>query len=337
NHFIDNNQDMISNEELLNSVDQTNSNEVEEETYESSAMAQPSIFFRIKARLIPQNKTTSSKNLPIEERTLDQTTCIRSLCGVLMHKISKGKIISHIAGLGKDTIVLVKGKTTMESIILDENFKEKNNFCKCGKCRSVVVTHDRCIILLHDEGIDIYKENGNWQRRIERPKGLRCVNIAMNNYYSELIVADTKTNTIVYIDYNTGEVNHKTQAQPPIFAECSEGENIAVNQNNDLIVSSMEKKSVTGYNSRGVQILQYTGEGVNMLSSPAGICVDKNNNIIVADTKKDNVQLLSQDGTFQKILLSSREGLQCPCSVAVTNDGYLLVGNRVGDIFRVKY
>ena len=59
--------------------------------------------------------------------------------------------------------------------------------------------------------------------------------------------------------------------------------------------------------------------------------------VILIDGQNKNVQLLDRQGRLKRILLSDTDGLRCPRTVTLDDDGFLWIGNDEGKIYVLKY
>lgn len=60
---------------------------------------------------------------------------------------------------------------------------------------------------------------------------------------------------------------------------------------------------------------QWTFENENVLKRPFGISADNKDNVYVVGSETNNVVIISPDGQKYKELLTTRDGLDYPCSV----------------------
>lgn len=82
----------------------------------------------------------------------------------------------------------------------------------------------------------------------------------------------------------------------------------------------------------------YSGKGGKKDFKPNGVCCDAENNILVADSASHAVHILTQDGKFIRFLLTKKEGLVYPFSVAMFRE-VLWVGGYYGlvKVFKVRH
>ena len=77
------------------------------------------------------------------------------------------------------------------------------------------------------------------------------------------------------------------------------------------------------------------------LAGPLGICVDTEDSIMVCDYNSNNVHVVCADGIKSHILLTSKDGIKSPLSVAYRHtDHSLIVGSFMVDTlftYKVKH
>ena len=90
-----------------------------------------------------------------------------------------------------------------------------------------------------------------------------------------------------------------------------------------IFVSDWSTRTITCMTVDGDVVYQYND---NALGRPRGLYCDSGDNILVCGSLSNNVQVITADGKKNRTLLSSRDGLQLPCSIAYRDsDDTLLV------------
>ena len=117
---------------------------------------------------------------------------------------------------------------------------------------------------------------------------------------------------------------------------------VTVNANKDIIVSEWAKGNdhVVALTSDGKMKWRYHGPVTVQLERPFvpnALATDKYCQILIADSHNRAVHLVDKDGHFIKLLLTERNGLGEPWSVAVDSEGYLWVGDTEGTVRVYKY
>ena len=105
----------------------------------------------------------------------------------------------------------------------------------------------------------------------------------------------------------------------------TEPDYIAVNKSGDKIfVSDSNTDTVTCMSVDGRVIYAYKNDSMR---APSGLLCDSEDNILVCSERCHNVQVLRADGKRHSTLLTTRDGLKDPYSIAYrTSDNTLLVG-----------
>ncbi|KAH3842473.1 E3 ubiquitin-protein ligase TRIM71-like [Dreissena polymorpha] len=117
---------------------------------------------------------------------------------------------------------------------------------------------------------------------------------------------------------------------------------VAVNANKDIIVSEWAKGNdhVVALTGDGKMKWKYHGPTTLELKDqfvPNAIACDKYCQVLIADSHNRAIHLVDRDGHFIKLLLTEKEGLGEPWSVAVDSENFLWVGDTEGNIKVYKY
>ena len=92
-----------------------------------------------------------------------------------------------------------------------------------------------------------------------------------------------------------------------------------------IVVSDVGQSAIIGINHAGRHVFQYKPEGNKALKRPQGACVDVIGNLFVADFGNNRVQLLSNDGSFQRHVLGSESGLEKPVAIRVSGSNRMII------------
>ena len=91
-----------------------------------------------------------------------------------------------------------------------------------------------------------------------------------------------------------------------------------------IYVSDYNTATVTCMLQNGSVVFQYTDPD---LVRPRGVCVDIKDNIMACGKESNNVHVIRADGTKSHILLTSKDGIKSPCSIAYRHtDDTLIIG-----------
>ncbi|CAH1797088.1 unnamed protein product [Owenia fusiformis] len=181
--------------------------------------------------------------------------------------------------------------------------------------------------------VHVYSKDGTHSRDIRIPSLGKCRGLVVNSR-GELVICDTCTKNVYHVESATSKILTKSNLgtlNRPLY--------VAVNSKDVVLVSDIDGHCVVGMTRDGNELFRYgtLGNGQNQLYHPWGLCTDRANNIIVADSRNHRVHLLSPDGKFIKYLLQASDGLERPYAVAVDKEGQLLVGDNKGYIWHIKY
>ena len=184
-----------------------------------------------------------------------------------------------------------------------------------------------------DKCVKIFSQDDRLIRKIGNflcPCGV-CVNQA-----GEIVVTDFFSNTVQFINKDGQKLRHfdfRTRTD-----QYSTGASrVVCDSENRVIISDMSNKCVKVFNKNGK--LLHTMNHADELVSPQGVCVDRNNHIVVADLSSHQVSLHSPDGHYSHIILAKAQGMKDPTGVAMSRTGLLAVTQaKVGVVktFSVK-
>ena len=79
------------------------------------------------------------------------------------------------------------------------------------------------------------------------------------------------------------------------------------------------------------------GSGKGQLDQPMGAIIDNFNNILVADSRNHRIQLISDEGKFEKSILTKEDGLKLPMALWADTSGYLYIAEYQGNIKIFRY
>ena len=100
-------------------------------------------------------------------------------------------------------------------------------------------------------------------------------------------------------------------------------EYISTDHKNRILVSNTDDGCVTVYNEDGVEMFSFPAATDQRKLKPQGLCVDDEDNILVADEDSKSVLLYDSRGQFLKKLVGVKGDPYC---VALFSDSYLAVG-----------
>ncbi len=115
---------------------------------------------------------------------------------------------------------------------------------------------------------------------------------------------------------------------------------IGINSQGSIYLSAHNENCIYEFTPLGQQLARYGrwgSSGAGDLYWPRGLCIDACDNVIIADTHNDRLQMLSPTGSFTLLQTPDSEPVTSPCDVAVTNDGYLLVLQKCGAVRVYEY
>ncbi|CAH1793665.1 unnamed protein product [Owenia fusiformis] len=196
--------------------------------------------------------------------------------------------------------------------------------CMQGNLYAAIDCNNKCI--------SIYNHNLVHQKNIgkfQRPCGI-CEAPGKG-----LLVVDNTDKCVYLVDYNDGKILAtigKGHLTDPLF--------VTINSNSTVFISDYGAHCVKGFTMQGEEVNKYgtQGGGPDQLNVPSCVCIDPDNNLIIADQHNHRVVLVDENCKFIKYLLEPEDGMKYPQSVIINNEGDLTVGaESSGDLFVIRY
>lgn len=196
-----------------------------------------------------------------------------------------------------------------------------------GKPISVETTADGDVVFSRDRrSVCVYSSSGQPRRTLKdglsRPCGVCC-----GGPDRQLYVLDYASRTVSRYasDYSRSGVIRLQ------YDRASVWDRLAVSSTGNLYVCSYTDNCVYEFTACGQRLAaagRWGSGGAGDLYWPRGMCIDTHDNVIVADTHNDRLQLLSASGDWT--VLTPDVALAAPTDVAVGQDGTLLVLEKAG-------
>ena len=144
-----------------------------------------------------------------------------------------------------------------------------------------------------------------------------------------MIVCDVGDKTINVLSPDGTELLQSFSAP-----HCDDSPSFSVYYQNTFYVFYHGTHCVKVFDKEGVFLYDIgsEGSGDGQMIHPAGLTIDKFNNLIVCDRGNGRLQVFEIDGKF---VHSVNEGMKEPCSVAATKDGLVLVCDFIKNCIRV--
>ena len=188
---------------------------------------------------------------------------------------------------------------------------------------SVAFTASDDVIVIHKEGFSkpsemfLFTEHGQFIKHISQHliDPLR-VSVRTDGH---MIVYDWGDKSVKVLSPDGTEL-----LQPFSAPDCDYFPLFAVYHQDMFFVSYAWAHCVKVFSKEGVFLYDIgsEGSGDGQLKQPAGLSIDKFNNLIVCDSGNSRLQVFSLDGKFVN---SVNEGLKVPYCIAINKDGNLLV------------
>ena len=179
--------------------------------------------------------------------------------------------------------------------------------------------HDGLIYISneHTESVKAYTMNGEYIKSIGE-KYFTCPSGLDFDSKGNIVMSDAEKATLTIHTPDNHRLNkfafaHFYPNVPcPYFVAC--------NSEDSIIASDYRNNMVKAFTSSGRELFC-----IEDLNCPRGICVDKDDNILIAEGDAHRVSLYSPYGKFLQYVLTEDDGLQYPMSVEIDQNQRVLV------------
>lgn len=155
--------------------------------------------------------------------------------------------------------------------------------------------------------------------------------VSLRNETSAKVVKMTSQGEIV-------RESQRDRGNQPLY---SDPDKIAVNSVGDVVVLDWATKCVISVDIYGRYRFKYNGRikrKVNCeIFTPTDLVCDKYDNILICDCDNSAVHMLDRHGQFLRFLVSVENGVSCPCSLALDEEGQLWLGEMNGQVHVIEY
>ena len=234
-----------------------------------------------------------------------------------------------IAQSEKTGSIAVADYEKQEVLLFDWRLTSLKTTLKMGKTkpRSVAFTKFFDVIVVHEESpksskMSVFTEGGQFVKDISDKLINNPCSVSVGAD-GKLIVCDSRDISVKVLSPDGTEL-----LQTFKVPNCDAFPWFAIYHREKYFVSYRMACCVKVFSKEGVPLYDIEGW------SPAGLAVDKFNNLIVCDTGNKTVKVFTPHGEF----LNSFQGFNessCPCSVAVTRDGDIMVSDVKGKCIQV--
>ena len=204
-----------------------------------------------------------------------------------------------------------------------------------GKAIAAVCPANGDIVFSRDKhSICIYDEKGKHKKALKdnlSKPGSLCISPDHHLY-----ILDYQLKTVTKYDSSYARVGHVKLH----YGKASIWDKIAVTSQGNVYLSSYAENCVYEFTAEGERLATYGRWGSTLAGDlywPRGLCVDGHDNVILADTNNDRVQLLSPRGTWTLLKPPEGQKLKSPTDVAVDGGGQLLVLEKGGCVKVFEY
>jgi len=184
---------------------------------------------------------------------------------------------------------------------------------------SVAFNRSGGVTICDSAGIFCYTECGQFIKNIsnEHLITLEDMTIACDG---RMLVCDSGDNEVKVLSNDGTELLQSFSAPG-----CDEYPWLALCHQDTFYVSYGLAHCVKVFNNEGEFLYDIGTEGPGKLYRPAGLAVDKFNNLVVCDAENSNVQIFKLEGKFVNSIKGEATELKKPWTVIVSNTGQLFI------------
>lgn len=184
---------------------------------------------------------------------------------------------------------------------------------------SVAFTRSGGLIVVDSNSICLFTEAGQFLKHItsEHLKQTWNVTVAQDGC---MIACSSADNSIKILSSDGAELLKSFTAP-----DCTASPLFAICYKNAVYVSYPEAHCVKVFSKEGVFLRDIVSDNSVQLRSPAGLTVDKYDNLLVCNTEDKKVHVFTLDGKFVNTFDGRLTGSNGPCSLAVSNTGLVYV------------
>ncbi|OWF47239.1 tripartite motif-containing protein 2-like [Mizuhopecten yessoensis] len=194
---------------------------------------------------------------------------------------------------------------------------EPRDITTCGQNDYVAITMVGKLI--------IYLTTKKTMQLIKRAKTEKQYDgISYSDREALLLVTSLKEQCVDKIQMD-GTILRTFQNKPDGLLSFVEPRYISSSPDKSIVVSDVQGNNVLCFTHDGKPLYQYTPNGENTVKRPQGVCFDKLGNLFIADYGNNRVQLLTNEGEFQRHVLGEETGLERPVALRLSSSSRMII------------
>ena len=186
---------------------------------------------------------------------------------------------------------------------------------------SVAFNRSGDVTILECGGIFCYTESGQFIKNISNKHLINPRHIS-TDCDGRMLVCDRGDNTVKVLSPDGTELLKSFSAP-----DCDKSPSYALYHQDRIFVTYFHAHCVKAFNNEGEFLYAIGTERPGKLYYPAGLAVDKFNNLLVCSS--ENVQVFTLDGKFVNLIKELPSQVQRPFSIAVSNAGQVYITDNV--------
>ena len=205
-----------------------------------------------------------------------------------------------------------------------------------GKPICTTTTHKGELVFSRDKSsVCVFTAEGQHKQVIKDNMSKPCS--AALSLDQHLYILDYEQKTVNKYDADTyAKVSHMKLG----YKKASVWDKVGVNSQGNIYISSYGENIIYEFTPQGEKLAQYGRCGstdAGDLYWQRGMCIDAHDNVIIADTNNDRIQMLSPQGAWTLLQTPLEHRLKSPTDVTVTPNGLLCALEKCGNIKVFEY
>ena len=205
---------------------------------------------------------------------------------------------------------------------LREYGKKGHDPKKLNEPKSVAFNSSGEVTICDSDGVFCFTESGQFIKNISNKNLIKPVSITIA-CDGRMLACDRGDNKVKVLSPDGTEVLHFLKApgrgKSPWFA---------LSHQDRFFVSYTYDYRLKVFNNEGEFLYNIGKDGPGKLHFPAGLAVDKFNNLLVCDYYRGNVHVFTLEGKFVNLIKRQSTKLRHPRAVAVSNDGQVFIADQ---------
>ena len=206
--------------------------------------------------------------------------------------------------------------------------EEPRDLTSCGEEDVAITINKKLIFFVSMSGQMALKKKVRTQKQYD--------SISMSPNSDSFLVSCMAEKSIDVISLE-GEIIKSFNVDAEGVAIFDEPRFVYFSREGNYVVTDVTRNSVKCISPDGSLLYTYRPDGAHVLRKPQSLCGDKIGNVFIADYANSRIQLVTNEGYFQRFVLSRESGLSRPVAITMTSSNKLIVVQSDGMVKVFSY